>query len=99
MKTLKRLSVLALALLMCLSLCACGSSTSAANAKEARSESYYAAPAAMPEPAYEMAADYDMAYGNGAMGMTSGSTASGPWRSAFPWSSASWSSRWSCRPC
>ncbi|MCR5576910.1 MAG: DUF4349 domain-containing protein [Oscillospiraceae bacterium] len=74
MKTLKRLSALLLALLMCLSLCACGSSTSAANAKEARSESYYAEPAYAPAPApaaaYGMAADYDMAYEESGMGMT-----------------------------
>ena len=72
MKSLKRLSALLLALLMCLSLCACGSSTSAASAKEARSESSYA-----PEPAavYGMAADYDMAYEESGMGMTNSAAA------------------------
>ena len=74
MKSLKRLSALLLALLLCLSLCACGSSTSAANAKEARGEAAYAP---MPEPAamYAGEAAYDMAYEESGMGMTNSTAA------------------------
>ena len=77
---MKKLTALALSLLIMLSLCACGSSGSAAsNAKEARGdEAYYASQPAMAAPMPAEAA-YDMAYEESGMGVagTSASSAGG----------------------